>query len=89
MSKYIRTEVISFYELPEQAQKVALSENDEAENESFVESPIHPGEFLSLGNFLRSNSKIWDGFFGTSYFSGYFIKLSPCGSQAVVGYRHW
>lgn len=36
---------------------------------------------------LTNKKPYWDGFYGTSYFSAYFIKLSKCGTVAVVAER--
>ena len=82
---YERSEVISFYDLTEDQQKEALSLDDSAEETSFV---IFEDEPLPLNMFFRCSSGIWDGFYGTSYFGAYFIKLSRCGSMAVVADRY-
>jgi hypothetical protein len=59
-----------------------------SQNDSFVIFESKNKEYnaaLPLSQFMRINGKsIWDGVFGTSYFSAYFIKLSKCGSAAVI-----
>lgn len=88
-NRYIRSEVLNFWELTDEQQKVAISDmgQDEAEQTSYVNNPTHTDEVLPLNMFERSNGKIWDGIYGQSAFSAYFIKLSKCGTGAVVADR--
>lgn len=90
--KYNRSEILSFFELTEAQKEDVLScyynDETEAENDSFVIFEAKRPEYnaaLPLSVFMRTDKKsIWDGIFGTSYFSAYFIKLSKCGTGAVV-----
>jgi len=82
---YERSEVISFYDLTEEQQTEALSNDDSSEETSFV---LFEDEPLPLNMFMRCGSGIFDGVWGMSAWSGYFIKLSDCGSMAVVADRY-
>ena len=82
---YERSEVISFYELTDDQQKKALSLDDAASETSYV---IFEDEALPLNMFMRTTSGIFDGFWGMTVWSGYFIKLSNCGSMAVIADRY-
>jgi len=91
MSKYIRTTLKNFSELT--ARQVLHARDilgEDAEETQWVTDPTDKNACLPLCNFMRAqNSKLWDGFFGVSYFSGYFIKLDRSQEIATVGYRHW
>lgn len=82
-AKYNRSEILSYYDLTEAEQ----CENIDHEQSNFVRCPID-GSPLSLDMFFRLDSKIWHGIYGQSYFSAYFIRLSKCGTAAVVAYRY-
>lgn len=94
-TRYNRSEVLNFYGLTEKQQNDVLNcyytEKQDAENDSFVIFESKYAAYnaaLPLSQFMRINKpNIWDGVFGTSYFSAYFIKLSKCGSMAVVAER--
>ena len=91
-TKYNRSEVLNFFDLTEAQREDVIScyyqDEKEAENDSFVIFEAKKPEYnaaLPLSQFMRINGKsIWDGVFGTSYFSAYFIKVSKCGTMAVV-----
>ena len=91
-TNYNRSEVVNFYDLTEKQQQDVLDcyyqDQSDAENDSFVIFESKNKEYnaaLPLSQFMRIDGKsIWDGVFGTSYFSAYFIKLSKCGSAAVI-----
>ena len=84
---YTRSEVHSFFDLNEtqQAEVKDLYDGCNNEEDSYV---VLNDKALPLSMFLRTErSKVWDGVYGTSYFSAYFIKLSKCGTMAVVAER--
>ena len=91
-TKHNRSEVVNFYELTEKQQQDVLDcyfqDQSEAEQTRFVIFEAGNPEYnaaLPLNMFMRTNKpNIWDGIFGTSYFSAYFVKLSKCGTMAVV-----
>ncbi len=94
MATYIRTFKKSFDELSTAQQDYARAEfdwDDNLEESSFVSDPCNEDECLHLGNFIVSSlrSCLWDGHFGQSYFSGYFIKFGRDGETCTVAYRHW
>ncbi len=91
MSKYIRTSPKDFSELT--ARQTAMAREilgEDAEESQWVTDPTDQNACLPLCNFMRAErSKLWDGFFGISYFSGYFIKFDRTQQVCTVGYRHW
>jgi len=98
-SKFNRSEVVTFFDLTERQKNDVLdcyyNDREDAENDSFVIFEAKNKEYsaaLPLSQFMRvenGKSTLWDGVFGTSYFSAYFIKLSKCGSMAVVAEKYW
>lgn len=102
-SRYNRSAVMNFFELPELAQATLNADCTDTEDFERIESDSYVEfkydnrtEYLSLSNFVRFNSvwmpeknPIWDACAGTSAYSGYFIKLSDCGSEAVVVERYY
>ncbi len=96
-SHYNRSEIISYFELTDKQKQDVLDcyyqDEKEAEEDRFVifEGNNTKPEFhaaLPLSQFIRtSKPNIWDGIFGTSYFSAYFIKISKCGSEALIAER--
>lgn len=90
-SSYNRSPVLSFYELPEVDRVLALKDANtlsHAEERMYVEFK-EGNEYLPLDMFVRSEGKVWDGVYGMTAFSAYYIKLSKCGSECVVGYRYF
>lgn len=88
-SYYNRSEILSFWDLSDEQQIEALdsaNDREHAEERSYVECN---GEILPLDMFIRSSGKVWDGIYGQTAFSAYYIKLSKCGTGAVVGYRYF
>jgi len=90
---YNRSEILNFFDLSEVQKQNVLRQMDmeQAEEDGFVlftgGNDIDP-EPLPLSMFMRSNhSKIWDGIYGTSYFSAYFIKIARSGDMALVAER--
>ena len=94
MSKFIRTAILNFSELPLEAQSKLIAdsclEESDLHETTFVLSPIDENDYLPLCNFIRAErSKLWSGIYGLSAFSAFFIKLDRSGAIATVGYRHW
>ncbi len=93
MSKFIRTAILNFSELPLEAQSKLIAdsclEESDLHETSFVRSPIDENDYLPLSQFLRAESKLWSGYYGLSAFSAFFIKIDRSGQIATVGYRHW
>ena len=90
--KYNRSEILNFFDLTEKQREDVVScyyqDESEAENDTFVIFEAKKPEYnaaIPLSQFMRlDRPSIFDGVFGTSYFSAYFIKLSKCGTMAVV-----
>ena len=92
MSKYIRTTLKTFNELPQASQEAILKdvEQSDAQSTEYIQDPCDKESYLPLSEFMTAGgSKLWSGFFGQSYFSGYFIKIARDGETATIGYRHW
>ena len=89
-AEYCRSEVYSFWDLSEAEQKEVISNyfqnSQEAEEDSFVKLNK---EVLPLSMFLRCENSIFNGFYGTSYFSGYFIKFNKFGDEVTVVSKYW
>lgn len=90
---YNRTSIFNFYELSKYQQFEILQdmEESEAEEKSFVILKEDEEEtVLPLDMFIRTEkNNFTHGIFSLSYFSGYFITLSKCGSQAVIAYKYF
>jgi len=95
-TNYNRSEILNFWDLTEKQQQDVLDcyyqDQSDAENDSFVIFESKNKEYnaaLPLSQFMRIDGKsIWNGVFGTSYFSAYFIKLSRCGTAAVIAEKY-
>lgn len=91
---YERSAILDFTELTDdqQRQAVELEGLELAEETSYV---LLEGEPLPLNMFMRTDppynakSKLWDGIYAVTAFSGYFIKLSNSGDCAVVAARYY
>ena len=86
-SYYFRSEIVSFYELSEAHQAAALSDNEAAQDSSFVVD-TERNEALPLDSFMRINQGPWCGAWGMTYFSAFYIAISRDGSDAVVAYKY-
>jgi hypothetical protein len=87
---YNRSVIYSFFDLTdsEQAEVISnyFSEISQAEEDSFIKCGK---EVLPLSMFLRCEGGRWDGTFGTSYFSGFFIKVNKFGDEVLIADRYW
>jgi hypothetical protein len=80
-----RCDVLNFYELTIDSQREILSIYEEdAENGSYLETARGP---ISLQDFMRVNSKLWDGARHISNVAGELIKFSSCGTVALYCVR--
>jgi hypothetical protein len=88
-ASYTRSEVMHFYDLTEEQQIKMLDlyhdEEEDAAEDSYV---VLNDQALPLSMFMRTKG-IWSGIYSVSAFSGYFIKISQCGSMATVAYKHF
>ena len=81
---YKRGSVIHYTELPTSEQKFW----EEHEDSCFVPEPNTENGYLPLDMFMRTNGKIWHGVYGMTYFSGFYVCLSSCGTEAVVASKY-
>jgi hypothetical protein len=91
---YNRTEILSFFELSEREQSEVLNdfsmEISDAEDTQYaiIEESVK-STAIPLNMFMRTNSNFTHGIFSDSYFSGYFLTLSRCGTQGVIAYKYF
>ena len=87
---YCRSEIYSFWDLSEEEQKEVISNyfqsSEDAMQDSFVKLN---NEVLPLSMFMKCENSIFNGFYGTSYFSGYFIKFNKYGDEVTVVSKYW
>jgi len=87
---YNRSEIYSFFDLTDSEQAEVLSnyfcDTSQAEEDSFIKCGK---EVLPLSMFLRCENSIWSGTFGTSYFSGYYIKINKFGDEVTIAEKYW
>jgi hypothetical protein len=92
-SVYVRSEILSFYDLDENLQQQIAKDNDNDDNifyDMYVIDPCNKNDVLPLSMFMRTdNNNFTHGIFGQSYFSAYTITLSRKNDCAVVAYKHW
>ena len=93
-ANYLRSQVMSYFDLPSTEQEKQRSEMDyltleELESEAFVHDPVHQGEYIPLSMFMRTGSNFVHGIYGISYFSCYTLTIGRTGEDAVVAYRYW
>jgi hypothetical protein len=90
---YNRTEILNFYELTsyQKAEILQDMEISEAEQKSYVIIKEDENETaLPLDMFIRTEkNNFTHAIFSLSYFSGYFLTLSRCGTQAVIAYKYF
>lgn len=89
-ARYLRTQIVSFYELTEaqQAQQIEEYGIELSEESQYVANPTYDGEVLPLHMFLRNEYKgKYYGVYGTSYFSAYFLYFGKDGEDCVIADR--
>jgi hypothetical protein len=90
---YNRSHIFNFNELPEQLQAEILEDRElsDAHSTSYVIIK-EDGEktALPLDMFMRTDrNNFTHGIYGLSYFSGYYITLSRCNTEAVISYKYF
>ena len=89
---YNRTGVFNFNELSQYQQAEILQDMEiaEAEEKSYVILKEDEEETaLPLDMFMRTDGKFTHGIFSLSYFSGYYLTLSKCGTEGVIAYKYF
>lgn len=88
--KYCKSEIYSFFELSNSMQNsyLALLGPEDAGDSMYIDDPMNIDNKLCLSEFLRfERPGLFDGYFGLSYFSAYYIKLNSCGDGCLVAYK--
>jgi hypothetical protein len=92
-SSYVRSELLSYYDLDENLQAQIAKDNDNDDNifdDMYVIDPCDKNDVLPLSMFeCTNNNNFTHGIYGQSYFSAYTITLSRYNDCAVVAYKHW
>ena len=89
---YNRSEIFSFYELPEALQTEILEDRElpHAETTSYVILKEDGKKTaLPLDMFIRTDRNFTHGIYGLSYFSGYYVTLDRTMTEAVIAYKYF
>ena len=90
---YNRSYIFSFNELPEQLQAEILEDRElsDAHSTSYVIlKEDNEKTALPLDMFMRTEkNNFTHGIYGLSYFSGYYLTLSRCNTEAVISYKYF
>lgn len=78
---YQRSQILHFYELSEEQQLEALNNNDDAKEHSYVLWNNTP---ISLSKFMRLDSGLFHGYFSTSAFDGFLIRINKTQECATI-----
>lgn len=90
---YNRTGIFNFNELPENLQAEILQDMEESDAQSTSYVIIKEDDEkipLPLDMFMRTEkNNFTHGIYGMSYFSGYYLTLSKCGTQGTIAYKYF
>ena len=89
---YNRTGIFNFHELTSYQQAEILQDMElaEAEEKSYVILKEDEDETaLPLDMFMKTDGNFTHGIFSLSYFSGYYLTLSRCGTEGVIAYKYF
>ena len=89
---YNRTLIYSFYDLPQDLQDEILQDMEisDADSTSYVIVEDDEEKIpLGLDMFIRTDGNFTHGIYGMSYFSGYYLTLSRCGTEGVIAYKYF
>lgn len=90
---YSRTGIFNFNELAENLQAEILQDRElsDAHSTSYVilKDEDNNKIALPLDMFMRTDGNFTHGIYGMTYFSGYYLTLSRCGTQAVIAYKYF
>ena len=90
---YNRTSIFNFNELPENLQAEILQDMEESDAQSTSYVIIKEDDEkipLPLDMFMRTDkNNFTHGIFSLSYFSGYYLTLSRCGTEGVIAYKYF
>jgi hypothetical protein len=92
---YNRSEILSYYDLTDEqkldATDIYFLTDEQAEADSYVLIEFKgKTEAVPLSFFERTDgNNFTHGVFTDSYYSGYFITLSRCNTEAVIAYKYF
>jgi hypothetical protein len=89
---YNRTNLYCFFELSDKQQAEILDKFnfDISDAENTLYAIIEAEDMaLPLSAFLRTGGNFTHGIFSDSYFSGYFLTLSKCGTHGTIAYKYF
>jgi len=89
LSYYFRSPVLSWHDLSTENQNKFDDEFEHEQKQGLFVFDDLRNELFSLDSFLTvQGEKRYNGVFGQTYFSAYFITFSRCGTEAIVSYRY-
>ena len=99
---YQRVQILDYSDLTEDQQESAIDQCEERAMEGkyviwTAEKNPETKEVLPLEKFMRidpsrdpsKRTSMFDGSYGLSYFSAYFLKINRTGEEATLVYAHW
>jgi hypothetical protein len=90
---YNRSHIFNFNELPDNLQAEILEDREESDAHSTSYVILKEGNdktALPLDMFMRTEkNNFTHGIYGLSYFSGYYLTLSRCNTEAVISYKYF
>lgn len=93
-ARYNRSQIYTGFDLTTDQQNEIMNtysfEKSDVLNNSyvkFIDRTLNV-EFLPLDMFMRTEGGIFNGVYGLSAFSAYFIKLSRDGNEALIAYKY-
>ena len=87
---YNRTNFYLFFQLSEMQQAEVLNNfsPDDAEDTLYAIDE-EKDKAIPLSAFVRTDGNFTHGIFSDSYFSGYFLTFSKCGTNGVLAYKYF
>jgi hypothetical protein len=90
---YNRSHIFSFNDLPDNLQAEILEDRELSDAHSTSYVILKEGNdktALPLDMFMRTEkNNFTHGIYGLSYFSGYYLTLSRCNTEAVISYKYF
>ena len=90
---YNRSHIFNFNELPDNLQAEILEDRELSDAHSTSYVILKEGNdktALPLDMFMRTEkNNFTHGIYGLSYFSGYYLTLSRCNTEAVISYKYF
>ena len=91
---YNRTGIFNFNELPKDIQEEILNGTEESDAQSTSYVVINKDDEkipLPLDMFMKTdrNNNFTHGIYSITFFSGYYLTLSKCGTEGVIAYKYF